>query len=85
MFCDKLSNSKDAQFNRCKLEYRYKYVDRYEPFLTRNKGAMHFGSFIHRVLELGVKETTIEGLQKIADADEKLKALEDFRLERTEL
>ena len=68
MFCNTLSDSREGSFNRCRLQFKFNYVDKFEPFNFTDKFPMNFGKFIHRVFELGVKETTQEGLQLIADS-----------------
>ena len=66
MFINKLSNSKYDTWRECKLKYRYRYVDYLpEPEGTNTK-ALHFGSYVHKVLEDGVTATTLEELEAIA-------------------
>lgn len=52
------------------MKYKYKYVNRIKEDES-NKDALSFGSYIHKVLELGYKETTLDGLQMIADSERK--------------
>lgn len=67
MFLERISNSKRETWNQCRLKYKYKYVHFYEPFDEGSGDAMAFGSFIHRILELGVEAKDLETLQQIGE------------------
>lgn len=49
------------------MKYRYRYVDRLPEPEEANTEALHFGSYIHKVLEDGVNATSKEELQLIAE------------------
>tara|TARA_R110002110_G_scaffold68830_4_gene186107 strand:- start:318 stop:1100 length:783 start_codon:yes stop_codon:yes gene_type:complete len=67
MFISTISESKRSTFQQCKLKYRYKYVDYIPEQDKTNTGALHFGSYIHKILEDGVEATSIEQLKTIAE------------------
>ena len=67
MFINTISNSKRDTFKQCKLKYRYKYVDRYAEPDSLNTDALHFGSYIHKIFEEGVKSTRVDQLKVIAE------------------
>ena len=67
MFINTISNSKRDTFKQCKLKYRYKYVDRYNEPDSLNTDALHFGSYIHKIFEDGVKSTSVEELKGISE------------------
>ncbi len=60
MFINKISNSKFNVWKECRLKYKYKYVDYFPEPDGDNTKALHFGSYIHQVLEDGVEATTLE-------------------------
>lgn len=68
MFINTISESKYSTFRQCKLKYRYKYIDRYEEDKGTNTDALHFGSYIHKILEDGVESTTFLELEQIAES-----------------
>ena len=53
MFINTISESKSKIYSECHLKYKYRYINRYEEE-AGNADALHFGSYIHRILELGV-------------------------------
>ena len=65
MFINTISESKSKTFRECNLKYRYKYIDRFREE-DKNTDALHFGSFIHKILEDGVKAKTLAELTNIA-------------------
>jgi len=67
MYISTISESKYQTFKQCRLKYRYRYVDRLPEPEGANVEALHFGSYIHKVLEEGVKATNKEDLLKIAE------------------
>jgi len=70
MFINTISESKSKTFKECQLKYRYRYVDRLKEE-ARNTDALHFGSFIHKILEDGVAATTLAELTNIAESVKK--------------
>ena len=66
MFISTISESKRSTFQQCKLKYRYKYVDYIPEQDKTNTGALHFGSYIHKIFEDGVSATSFEQLNEIA-------------------
>ena len=70
MFINTISESKSKTFTECQLKYRYRYIDRFKEERS-NTDALHFGSFIHKILEDGVAETTLVALTNIAESVKK--------------
>ena len=66
MFINTISESKAKTFRECQLKYRYKYVDRFKEE-AKNKDALHFGSYIHKIFEDGYKATDTATLTTIAE------------------
>lgn len=69
MYIKTISESKGSTWDSCKLKYQFRYVDRLPEPKGANTDALRFGSYVHEVLELGVKAkaTTLEELTHIAD------------------
>jgi ATP-dependent helicase/DNAse subunit B len=66
MFINKISESKRNTFNQCRLKYKYRYIDRIEETADANTDALHFGSYIHKILEEGYEASTMAELDKLA-------------------
>jgi len=66
MFINTISESKSKTFKECQLKYCYRYVHRLKEE-SKNTDALHFGSFIHKILEDGVAATTLAQLTNIAE------------------
>jgi len=67
MFIKTISESKYQTFKQCQLKYRYRYVDRLPEPEEANTEALHFGSYIHKILEDGVSAKTSDELERIAE------------------
>ena len=67
MYIKTISESKFQTFKQCQLKYRYRYVERLPEPDDTNTEALHFGSYIHKVLEDGVNAKTQEELVQIAE------------------
>ena len=67
MYINTISESKYQTFKQCQLKYCFRYVDRLPEPEEANTEALHFGSYIHKVLEEGVEATTQDELEKIAE------------------
>ena len=67
MYIKTISESKYQTFKQCKLKYRYRYVERLPEPEESNTDALHFGSYIHKILEDGVNAKTQEELVQIAE------------------
>jgi putative RecB family exonuclease len=67
MFIDRLSNSKSDIIDQCLLKYEYRYIRRLPGFPSKNEDALDFGTYIHRIFELGYTENHISELEKIAE------------------
>jgi len=69
MYIKGFSPSKLNTFDECQLKYKYKYIhylkENYNE--TTSKDALHYGSYIHKVLEDGVECTTVEELREHAE------------------
>lgn len=71
MFLNRISASKRDVIDLCLLKYRYKYIDKYPGFGAENQDSLSFGSFTHKVLELGYKLTRFDELLKLAHENRK--------------
>ena len=67
MFLDRLSNSKSDIIDQCLLKYDYRYIRKIPGFPSKNEDALDFGTYIHRIFELGHTENHISQLEKIAE------------------
>jgi len=67
MYIKTISESKFQTYKQCQLKYRYRYVDRLPEPRESNTEALHFGSYIHKILEDGVNAKTQEELVLIAE------------------
>ncbi len=70
MFINTLSESKSKTFNQCSLKYKYKYVDKIKED-EGDKDYLLFGSYIHKIFELGYKEKEEHNLLVIAEEQRK--------------
>lgn len=68
MYIKKVSPSKLKSYDECKKKYKFRYVDHLRKTYNNNSNtdALHFGSYVHRILELGVEAKSVEELEKIA-------------------
>jgi CRISPR/Cas system-associated exonuclease Cas4 (RecB family) len=66
MFINKISESKRNTFKQCRLKYQYRYINRIDETANNNTDALHFGSYIHKILEEGYKATTYSELDQLA-------------------
>ena len=68
MYIKGFSPSKLNTYNECELKYKYKYIHylKEEYNETASKDALHYGSYIHKILEDGVDCTTVEELREHA-------------------
>jgi ATP-dependent exoDNAse (exonuclease V) beta subunit len=88
MFINTVSPSKIKAYDECKKKYKFRYIDRlrdtYNP--NSNTDALQYGSYVHKIFELGYKVESLEELKKIAEElrenyqfpDSKMKNLEDI-------
>jgi putative RecB family exonuclease len=67
MYIKTISESKFQTFKQCQLKYRYRYVERLPEPKETNTEALHFGSYVHKILEEGVNATTQDELVRIAE------------------
>jgi CRISPR/Cas system-associated exonuclease Cas4 (RecB family) len=67
MFINRISPSKLSTYKECHFKYRAKYHDHLPE--SRSDTALQFGSYIHKILERGVAEFTLSGLEKIAEEE----------------
>ncbi len=78
VFVAQVSHSKLDSYNEC----GYKYYIRYHEHLPekRDDTALQFGSYIHKILERGLNETTLSALEVIAEEEKKNYKFEDSYL-----
>ena len=67
MFINTISESKYQTFKQCNFKYRYRYIDSLKEDTSTNADALHFGSYIHKIFEDGVKATTVEELMSLSE------------------
>jgi putative RecB family exonuclease len=67
MYIKTISESKFQTFKQCQLKYRYRYVDRLPEPPETNTEALHFGSYIHKILEDGVNAKSQDEMKLIAE------------------
>jgi len=67
MYIKTISESKFQTFKQCQLKYRYRYVERLPEPPETNTEALHFGSYIHKILEDGVNAKSQEEMKLIAE------------------
>lgn len=70
MFINRLSESKSKTAKQCFLKYKYKYHDRYKEDVGE-ADHLAFGSFIHKVFELGYKDASFDSLMRVASNERK--------------
>lgn len=68
MFINTISASKSDIIDQCLWKYYLKYILKIPGFGSKNEEALNFGSFIHKVFELGYRETDKKELMKIAES-----------------
>ena len=66
MFIGEISHSKRDTYKQCGWKFLLKYYERI-PESGNNADAMQFGSYIHKIFELGVSAKTYDELVKIAE------------------
>ena len=69
MFINSISASKSDIIDQCLWKYRLKYILKLPGFGAKNEDALNFGSFIHKIFELGYKEKDIKSLLRIAEQE----------------
>lgn len=67
MFIDRLSASKSDTIDQCLYKYDCRYNRRLPGFPSKNEDALDFGTYIHRIFELGYTESHLGSLQKLAE------------------
>ena len=69
MFINNISASRGDIIDQCLWKYKLKYILRLPGFGAKNEDALNFGSFIHKIFEVGFKEKSMKTLLKIAEAE----------------
>jgi len=67
MYIKTISESKFQTYKQCQLKYRYRYVERLPEPEETNTEALHFGSYIHKILEDGVNANSQDEMLLIAE------------------
>lgn len=68
MFINQISASKSDIIDQCLWKYYLKYVEKLEGLESKNEEALNFGSFIHKIFEVGLNEKDTKSLAKIAES-----------------
>jgi len=71
MFMNSISASRSNIIDECLWKYYLKYVEKIEGAKSANEEALNFGSFIHKVFELGYTMNDPKTLHKIAESEKK--------------
>lgn len=69
MFINSISASKSDIISQCLWKYKLKYILKLPGFGSKNEDALNFGSFVHKVFELGYKENDFKSLMRIAEQE----------------
>ena len=69
MFINNISASKSDIIDQCLWKYNLKYILKIPGFGSKNEESLNFGSFIHKVFELGYKDNDIKQLIKLAEQE----------------
>jgi len=83
VFINTISESKSKTYAECHLKYKYRYINRFEEE-AGNADALHFGSYIHRILELGVDASSVDALRIIADQERNNYSFPDSMLKKVD-
>lgn len=81
MFINKISPTKASVIDECLYKYWARYVKRYKGIDT-NKDALNFGSYIHKIFELGIDKTSEKDLRAIGKQIRKDYLVEDVSYEK---
>lgn len=69
MFINSISASKSDVIDQCLHKYKLKYILRLPGFGSKNEDALNFGSFVHKIFEVGYREDNLKSLMKIAESE----------------
>jgi len=69
MFINNISASRSDIIDQCLWKYKLRYIERLPGFGSKNEDALNFGSFIHKIFEIGFQEKDIKSLLKIAEQE----------------
>tara|TARA_R110002126_G_scaffold84465_21_gene205281 strand:- start:2068 stop:2892 length:825 start_codon:yes stop_codon:yes gene_type:complete len=84
-FINNISNSRSDTIDQCLHKYNLKYNLRIPGFGNKNEDALNFGSYVHKIFEIGYKEKDSKSLMKIAEQERstyKVPFHENDRLQR---
>ncbi len=71
MFLNQTSTSRSDIIDQCLWKYNCKYILHLPGFGSKNEESLNFGSFLHKVFELGYKEHDLKSLLKIAEENKR--------------
>ena len=69
MFINNISASRSDIIDQCLWKYKLRYIERLPGFGAKNEDALNFGSFIHKIFEIGYREKDMKSLLKIAEQE----------------
>ena len=69
MFLNNISSSRSDVIDECLLKYKRKYVEKLPGYEKENEDALNFGSYIHRIFEMGYKLTHAKDLMRLAETE----------------
>jgi DNA helicase II / ATP-dependent DNA helicase PcrA len=67
VYCNKLSKSKEETYDQCKLKFARRYIERAEEDTKQDTSALKFGSYIHKILEDGYKDSSFDNLKRLSE------------------
>mgnify|MGYP003624237746 CR=1 FL=1 len=68
-FLNNISNSRSDVIDQCLLKYHLKYNLRIPGFGNKNQDALNFGSYVHKIFEIGYREKDSKSLMRIAEQE----------------
>lgn len=69
MFINSISASKSDIIDQCLWKYNLRYNLKIPGFGSKNEDALSFGSFIHKIFELGFQKSDLKTLSKLAEQE----------------
>ena len=69
MFINNISASRSDIIDQCLWKYNLKYNLKIPGFGSKNEESLNFGSFIHKIFELGYKDNDPKLLMKLAESE----------------
>lgn len=81
MFINQISNSKYDTAKQCDLKFKLRYHDKIQGPDETNNDALVTGNYVHRIFELGYKETSADPLYEIMEQEKENYPVSPHRLD----